>query len=95
MDIFQYRKFLVYTVTFLAYAWSGYGAGLLENLRDAILSAETVFQDLLENAITVAHKIKDVHEVLDAAVEENCVYKCPNGKFDQIVSLNLVYNLIK
>ncbi|CAB0044110.1 unnamed protein product [Trichogramma brassicae] len=79
MDIFQYRKFFIYALTFLAYAWSGYGAGLLQNLRDAVLTAETVFTDLLENAVTVAHKIKDIHEVFDAAVEEHCDFQCPSG----------------
>ncbi|CAK9796640.1 Group XIIB secretory phospholipase A2-like protein [Anthophora plagiata] len=79
MDLSQYRKALIYVLTFLAYAWSGYGAGLLSNLRDAVLSAESVFQDLFENAITVARKIKDIHEVFDAAVEETCVFQCPGG----------------
>lgn len=77
MDFSKYRKILIYVLTFLAYAWSGYGAGLLGNLRDAVLTAESVFQDFFENAITVARKIKDIHEVFDAAVEENCVYRCP------------------
>lgn len=79
MDFSQYRKILVYILTFLAYAWSGYGAGLLGNLRDAVLTAESIFEDLLENAVTVAKKIKDIHEVFDAAVEENCIFHCPAG----------------
>lgn len=79
MDFSHYRKGLIYVLTFLAYAWSGYGAGLLANLRDAVLAAETVFQDLLGNAVTVAKKIKDIHEVFDAAVEENCIFECPGG----------------
>lgn len=81
MDLSQYRKIIIYVLTFLAYAWSGYGAGLLSNLRDAVLAAESVFQDLFTNAITVARKIKDIHEVLDAAVEENCVFQCPDGMY--------------
>ncbi|KAG6794335.1 group XIIA secretory phospholipase A2 [Apis mellifera caucasica] len=79
MDFSQYRKILIYILTFLAYAWSGYGAGLLSNLKDAVLAAETVFQDLFQNAITVARKIRDIHEVFDAAVEENCIFQCPGG----------------
>ncbi|XP_020285439.1 group XIIA secretory phospholipase A2 [Pseudomyrmex gracilis] len=79
MDLTRYRKFVVYGLTFLAYAWSGYGSGLLSNLRDAVLAAETVFQDFFANAITVARKIKDLHEVFDAAVEENCVFRCSDG----------------
>lgn len=83
MDIFRYRKMFIYILTFMAYAWSGYGAGLLSNLRDAVLSAETFFGDFFQNAITVARKIKDIHEVFDAAVEEACVYKCPTGKYTE------------
>lgn len=81
MDLTRYRKIIIYALTFLAYAWSGYGAGLLTNLRDAVLAAETVFEDLFANAITVAKKIKDIHEVFDAAVEEHCVFQCPDGAY--------------
>jgi secretory phospholipase A2 len=87
MDLSRYRKILIYALTFLAYAWSGYGAGLLSNLRDAVLTAESVFHDLFANAITIAWKIKDIHEVFDAAVEENCVFQCPDG----LCSLDFVY----
>lgn len=80
MDLFRYRKFFVYIITFMAYAWSGYGAGLLGNLRDAVLAAETVFGDIFQNAINVARKMKDIQEVFDAAVEENCVFQCPSGE---------------
>ena len=80
MDFTVWRKTFIYVLTFLAYAWSGYGAGLLGNLRDAVLAAETVFGDFFQNAITVARKIKDIHEVFDAAVEETCVFQCPGGK---------------
>ncbi|XP_043279113.1 group XIIA secretory phospholipase A2 [Venturia canescens] len=79
MDLFAWRKTFIYILTFLAYAWSGYGAGLLGNLRDAVLTAETIFGDFFQNAITVARKIKDIHEVFDAAVEETCVFECPGG----------------
>ncbi|XP_015586001.1 group XIIA secretory phospholipase A2 [Cephus cinctus] len=79
MDFWWYRKFLIYGLTFLGYAWSGYGAGLLVNLRDAVLTAETIFGDLFQNVITVARKVKDINEVFNAAVEENCVFQCPSG----------------
>lgn len=93
MDLLRYRKIIIYALTFLAYAWSGYGAGLLTNLRDAVLAAETVFQDLFSNAITVAKKIKDIHEVFDAAVEEHCVFQCPDGAYfpgSVISSVNVI-----
>ncbi|GFG28802.1 hypothetical protein Cfor_01999 [Coptotermes formosanus] len=72
-------KVFVYVLTFLGYAWSGYGAGIISNLRDAILAAEHVFGDLFDNIITVAKKFKIAHEVFDAAVEEDCKYTCPDG----------------
>lgn len=74
-----YGKIIVYILTFAAYIYSGFGAGLLSNLRDAVLSAESVFGDVLKNVITIANKFRNLHDVFDAAVEENCVFKCPNG----------------
>lgn len=79
MRFAKYRKILVYVLTFLTYIWSGYGADLLGNLRDAVLAAETVFGDFFHDAITVAKKFKDVHEVIDAAADDSCVFTCPNG----------------
>lgn len=89
MDLLQYRKIIIYALTFMAYAWSGYGAGLLSNLRDAVLTAESVFHDLFQNVITVAWKIKDIHEVFDAAVEEHCLFQCPDGNDIQSASIRI------
>lgn len=72
-------KIFVYVLTFFGYAWSEYGAGIISNLRDAILAAEHVFRDVFGNIITVAKKFKIAHEVFDAAVEEDCKYTCPDG----------------
>lgn len=74
-----YTKVLIYALTFIGYAYSGYGSGLLNNLKDAVLAAETVFGDVIHNVIAVAQKFKIVHDVFDAAVDENCIFKCPNG----------------
>lgn len=79
MRFSKYRKILIYFLTFLTYAWSGYGADLLGNLRDAVLAAEAVFGDFFQDAITVARKFKIVHEVIDAAAEDTCVFTCPGG----------------
>lgn len=78
MDI-PYGKVVIYILTFLGYIYSGYGSGLLSNLRDAVLTAENVFGDVLGNIINVAQKFKTMHDVFDAAVEEDCIFKCPNG----------------
>lgn len=73
-----YRKIVIYALTFLAYAYSGYGSGILSSLRDAVLSAENVFGDVLKNLISVANNFRNLHDVFDAAVEEHCVFKCPD-----------------
>lgn len=72
-----YGKVLIYALTFLAYAYSGYGSGLLVNLRDAVIAAENVFGDVFKNVISVAKKFRNLHDVFDAAVEEDCIFKCP------------------
>lgn len=73
-------KVAIYALTFLSYAYSGYGANIITSLRDSILAAEAIFGDVFNNLIAVARKFKVVHEVFNAAVEENCIFKCPNGK---------------
>lgn len=76
----NYMRFAIYALTFLTYAYSGYGSNIISNLRDAIIAAEAVFGDVFKNCIHVARKFQTVHQIFDAAVEENCVFKCPNGK---------------
>lgn len=78
-----YMRVAIYTLTFLTYAYTGYGASVISTLRDAIIATEAVFSDVFQNAIHVAKKFKIVHEVFDAAVDENCVYKCPGGKYNR------------
>jgi len=73
-------KVFLYVLTFLGYACSGYGAGIISSLRDAVLAAEYGFGDILQNIITIAKNFKLAHDVYDAAVEEECKYVCPNGK---------------
>lgn len=76
-----YRKIFIYILTFAAYAYTGIGSTMLKNLKDAVLSAESVFGDWFQNAITVAEKFKSLHEVLDAAVEQDCIFSCPEGTY--------------
>lgn len=76
-----YKKIFIYALTFAAYAYTGIGSSMLKNLKDAVLSAESVFGDWVRNAITVAEKFKSLHEVFDAAVEEDCIFTCPEGNF--------------
>ncbi|XP_058053799.1 group XIIB secretory phospholipase A2-like protein isoform X1 [Anopheles bellator] len=76
-----YMKVAIYSLTFLTYAYTGYGSNMIANLRDAIIAAEAVFGDVMKNVLHVARKFKVVHEVFDAAVDENCIYKCPGGDY--------------
>ncbi|XP_022920600.2 group XIIA secretory phospholipase A2 [Onthophagus taurus] len=76
----DFWKTLVYVLTFITYVYSGFGAGILGNIRDAVVSAQNVFGDTFSNIINVAKKFKNLNDVFDAAVNEDCVYKCPvNG----------------
>ncbi|KAL9903802.1 group XIIB secretory phospholipase A2-like protein [Glossina fuscipes] len=78
-----YMKIAIYVLTFLTYAYSGYGSNTLAHLRDAIIAAEAIFGDVFKNLITVAKKFRTVHEVFDAAVEETCIFKCPTDNGGQ------------
>lgn len=70
-------KIGIYVLTFLAYAYSGYGSSTIVHLRDALIAAEAIFGDVFHNMIAVVKKMRTVHEVFDAAVEETCVFTCP------------------
>lgn len=76
----NYWRIAIYVLTFLTYAYSGYGSNIIHNLRDAIIAAEAVFGDVFKNVIHLSRKFQTVHQVFDAAVEENCIFKCPGGK---------------
>ncbi|XP_065360054.1 group XIIA secretory phospholipase A2 [Calliphora vicina] len=73
----SYMKIAIYALTFLTYAYSGYGSSTIAHLRDAIIAAEAIFGDVFKNLITVLRKFHTVQEVFDAAVEEQCIFKCP------------------
>lgn len=75
----NYMRIAIYVLTFITYAYSGYGSNIIHNLRDAIIAAEAVFGDVFKNVIHVARKFQTVHQIFDAAVEENCVYQCHGG----------------
>ncbi|XP_034246380.1 group XIIA secretory phospholipase A2 isoform X2 [Thrips palmi] len=76
---FPKMKIVLYGLTFLGYAYSGYGADVISHLRDAVLTAETVFGDFVDNFMHVAKKFRGLTDVLNAAVDENCHFICPNG----------------
>uniref|UniRef100_A0A336M9P2 CSON014068 protein n=1 Tax=Culicoides sonorensis TaxID=179676 RepID=A0A336M9P2_CULSO len=76
---FPYMKVAIYVLTFAGYCYSGFGSGMLTTLRDSIIAAEAVFGDCFHNLIVAAKKFTFLNEVFDKAIEENCVYKCPEG----------------
>ncbi|XP_059622736.1 group XIIB secretory phospholipase A2-like protein [Phlebotomus argentipes] len=75
-----YWKVAIYGVTFLAYAYSGYGSHIISSLRDSLMAAESVLGDVFRNIGPLAQKFKTVQEVFDAAVEADCIFKCPGGE---------------
>jgi hypothetical protein len=89
-----YRKIIIYLLTFAAYTYTGIGSTVLRNLRDAVLSAESVFGDMFKNVITVAEKFRSLHDIFDAAVEEECVFSCPEGKLMFIINLQYFHLLV-
>lgn len=73
----SYMKIAIYVLTFVTYAYSGYGSSTIAHLRDAIIAAEAIFGDVFSNLIIIFKKFRTVNEVFDAAVEETCIFKCP------------------
>lgn len=76
-----YMKVLIYILTLVGYCYSGYGSSIIKSVRDAVLSAEVIFGDVFKNFITISKKFKTVHEVFDSAIDENCIYQCPDSEF--------------
>lgn len=72
------HKCLVITFLLFGLFFSVNGFVSLSNLRDAVLTAETLVGDVLKN---VLQKFRFYNDFFDAAVEEHCVFKCPNGKY--------------
>lgn len=75
-----YGKVAIYILTFVGYVYSGYGSSILTNLRDAVISAEYTFNGVFNNVINIAKKVQKFTDMFDSAVEEECIFKCPNGK---------------
>ncbi|XP_044759420.1 group XIIA secretory phospholipase A2 isoform X2 [Coccinella septempunctata] len=74
-----YGKIAIYVLTFIGYIYSGYGSSILSNLRDAVISAEYTFNGLFATVTNVAKKFQTFTDVFDSAVEEDCIFKCPNA----------------
>lgn len=84
--MFPKAKVLIYTLTFLGYIYSGYGSGLLGNLREAVLSAENIFGNVLETVVSFTKEFKHIHETIDDAAEEVCTFQCPSGMYKNLVT---------
>lgn len=79
----SYWKIGIYVLTFLTYAYSGYGSTTIRTLRDSLIAAEAVFEDVFKNVIYLARKFKTVSEVFDAAAgsDEKCPFRCPTSEY--------------
>lgn len=69
-------RIAIYSLTFLTYAYSGYGSNVIATLRDALIATEAIFEDVFKNMIYVARKFRSVGEVFEAAVDEQCIFRC-------------------
>jgi len=76
---FPKTKALIYLLTFVGYAWSGYGSGVLAHLKDAVLAAEGFFGDFLGKFTDVVGKIKQLSDTLNSSLDEECFWTCPDG----------------
>lgn len=74
------EKVLVFTFILSGLIFSVNGFDILSHLRDAVLSVETIVGDIFKNVVQVVQHFKTFNDVFDAAVEEHCVFRCPNGK---------------
>ncbi|XP_045476191.1 group XIIA secretory phospholipase A2 isoform X2 [Harmonia axyridis] len=73
-----FGKIAIYVLTFIGYIYSGYGSSILGNLRDAVISAEYTFNSVFSNVANIAKKFQTFTDMFDSAVEEECIFKCPN-----------------
>ncbi|KRK02148.1 uncharacterized protein Dyak_GE29205 [Drosophila yakuba] len=55
---FSWMKVAIYLLTFLTYAYSGYGSSTIVHLRDAIIAAEAIFGDVFKNLIVLVRKFR-------------------------------------
>lgn len=85
----SYWKIGIYVLTFLTYAYSGYGSTTIRTLRDSLIAAEAVFEDVFKNVIYLARKFKTVSEVFDAAAgsDEKCPFRCPTSEYSYTMAI--------
>lgn len=77
---FPLQKVFVFTLTLAGLIFSVNGFDILSQLRDAVLSAESFVGDIFKNVVQVVQHFRTFNDVFEAAVEEHCVFRCPNGK---------------
>lgn len=73
------HKVLLFVFVFSIVLLNVNGFVFLSNLRDAVLSAESLVGDIFKNVVQVVQQFR-FFDIFDAAVEEHCVFRCPNGK---------------
>ncbi|XP_065160397.1 group XIIA secretory phospholipase A2 [Atheta coriaria] len=74
-----WAKIFVYVLTVLGYVYSGWGSGLLNNIREAVISADSLFGGLFNNIYDVVNDINKFKHVFNSAgSEDECIFQCPN-----------------
>lgn len=76
----KFEKVLMFTFLISGLCCSAYAFAFLSNLRDAVLSAESLVGDIFKNVVQVVQQFRSFNDIFDAAVEEHCVFQCPNSK---------------
>lgn len=71
---------------------------LLSHLRDAVLTAEAVVGNVLNNVGQLVQQFGSLSEFFNAAVEEHCTFRCPNGEcslISKFISKSLILYINK
>ena len=71
-----------------------FGEGIIDQIKDVILTSEQILSDTFSKLLTQAQSMENIKDIVNAAIEENCTFKCSNGQFLKIIHLyiNLLNN---
>lgn len=72
---------LVFTFIFHGFIHKGHGFEFISALKSAIKTGENLVEGVFENVEKLMQQFKYVNEVVDATVQEYCIYRCPNRKY--------------
>lgn len=64
-----------------------FGEGIIDQIRDVILTSEQILSDTFSKLLTQAQNMENIKDIVTAAIEENCTFKCSNGQFFKLIDL--------